>query len=94
MDFGRILKIKDENGNVKRFQGYITKDVTLPKGTTFYLNDIEESFAKKVENNIISQEEADTRLAKVRDLDGKYNRETKYVCRAAKPKVESSDEGL
>lgn len=92
MDFGRILKIKDDNGNVKRFQGYITKDVVLKKGTKFYLNDIEESFGKKVENNIISQQEADERLAKIRQLDTEYNRETKYVCRAAKPKTDT--EGL
>lgn len=84
MDFGRILKIKDEDGNVKRFEGYVTQDLTLKKGDKFYLNDIEESYAKKVEHNIISQDEANERLEATRARDEQYNRETKYVCRLKK----------
>ena len=91
MDFGRILKIKDDAGNVKRFQGYVTQDIVLKKGSTFYLNDIEESFEKKVEHNVISQEEATGRLGRIRELDEKFNRETKYSCRLAKPKTKTEE---
>jgi len=92
MDFGRILKIKDDEGNVKRFEGYVTQDMTLKKGDKFYLNDIVESYAKKVEHNIISQEEADQRLDATRQRDEQYNRETKYVCRLKK--AVNKDSGL
>lgn len=92
MDFGRILKIKDDSGNVKRFQGYVTKTVTLEAGTTFYLNDLEESLDKKVEYKFISEQEKTERLGKIREMDEKYNRETKYVCRAVPKKNEGAEE--
>ena len=94
MDFGRILKIKDDEGNVKRFEGYVTQDLVLKKGDKFYLNDIEESYAKKVEHNIISQEEATERLTATRKRDADFNRETKYVCRLKKNTTGTTKQSL
>lgn len=91
-DIGRVLKIKDDTGAIKRHQMYVTQDVVLKKGDTIFFNDLEESFAKKVEYNLISVEESTERLGKIRARDVEFNRETAYVCRLGKRKTET--EGL
>ena len=87
MEIGRVSKIFDDNGKVKYRQVYITKEVTLTKGETLYLNDLEESLAKKVEFNLITEQEKTERLSQIRESDRKFNRETTHVIRVGKKKA-------
>jgi hypothetical protein len=87
MEFGRITKVFNEDGSVKYRKAYITKDVTLAKGDTVYLNEIEDSLENKVKYNIITTDEKVAKLAKIRQQDSEYNRETTHVLKKAKPKA-------
>lgn len=87
MEFGRITKVFNEDGSVKYRKAYITKDVTLSKGDTVYLNEIEDSLENKVKYNLISNDEKVAKLAQIREMDEKYNRQTTHTLKKAKPKV-------
>jgi hypothetical protein len=87
MEFGRITKVFNEDGTVKYRKAYITKDVTLAKGDSVYLNEIEDSLENKVKYNIITTDEKVAKLSQIREMDGKYNRETTHVLKKAKPKA-------
>jgi restriction endonuclease S subunit len=88
MEFGRIIKVLNEDGTVKYRKAYVTRDVTLAKGDSVYLNEIEDSLENKVKYNIITTDEKVAKLAQIREQDGKFNRETTHVLRKAKPKAE------
>jgi len=94
MEIGRVSKILDDNGKVKYRQVYITKGVELAQGDTLYLNDIEESLAKKVEFKLITEQEKSERLTQIRENDRKFNRETTHVLRVAKKKDANSGDTL
>jgi hypothetical protein len=94
MEIGRVSKILDDNGKVKYRQVYITKGVELAQGDTLYLNDIEESLAKKVEFKLITEQEKAERLTQIRENDRKFNRETTHVLRVAKKKDNGSGDTL
>ena len=87
MEFGRVTKVLNEDGTVKYRKAYITKDITLAKGDTVYLNDIEDSLENKVKYNIITTDEKVAKLAKIRQQDSEFNRETTHVLKKAKPKA-------
>ena len=85
-DFARVQKIKNDSGDVERIQAYVTSDILLKKGQTFYLNPLDESYALKVKNNIIDQAKADEALGSIKANDEQFNRETSHVCRAVETK--------
>lgn len=87
MEFGRVTKVLDDNGNVKYRQIYITKDVELKQGDKIYLNDIVDSLDNKVKYNLITEDEKVAKLSRIQELDKQYNRETTFVLR--KPKTQS-----
>lgn len=86
MEFGRVQKILGEDGKVKARTVYVTKDIEIKQGDTIYLNELEDSLTTKVRYNLISEDEKAERLAKIREMDGKFNRETTHVLRLAKKK--------
>lgn len=88
MEFGRITKVFNEDGSVKYRKAYITKDVTLTKGDSVYLNEIEDSLENKVKFKIITTDEKVAKLAQIREQDQKFNRETTHVLKKAKLKVD------
>lgn len=88
MEFARVSKVFNEDGSVKYRKAYVTKDVVLTKGDTIYLNDIEDSLDNKVKYNLISTDEKVAKIAQIREMDQKYNRETTHVLKKAKSKAE------
>ncbi len=87
MEFGRVTKVLDDEGNVKYRQIYITKAVTLEQGDKVYLNEIEDSLANKVKYGIITEDEKVAKLSRIQELDKEFNRETTFVLKKAKPKT-------
>lgn len=88
MEFGRVTKVLDDNGNVKYRQIYITKDVELKQGDKIYLNDIVDSLENKVKYNLITEDEKVAKLSRIQELDKQFNRETTFVLRKPKAQVE------
>jgi choline kinase len=87
-EFGRVTKVLNEDGSLKYRKAYITKDISLMKGDTVYLNDIEDSLNNKVKYNIITEDEKVAKLSQIRQRDEEYNRETTHVLKKAKPKAD------
>ena len=76
--------------NDKGITARVTQDITLKRGQVVFFNDIEESNNMLVKNNVISQDEANQKIARIRELDEQYNRETLYSLRAGKlPQAET-----
>lgn len=88
MEFGRVTKVFNEDGSIKYRKAYITKDVVLTQGDTVYLNEIEDSLDTKVKYNLITSDEKVAKLAQIRELDSKFNRETTHVLKKGKAKAE------
>lgn len=84
--FGRVQRVKNDDGSVRGVTMYVTKDITLQKGQTVYFNDLEESLNKDVEFNYISETEKLEKLAQSSEMDEKFNRETLYIAKAGKVK--------
>ena len=86
MEFGRLVSVLDDNGEVKYRQFYITKAPDLQQGDKVYLNEIEDSLSNKVKYGIITEDEKSEKLARIAELDAKFNRKTTHVLKKAKPK--------
>ena len=87
-EFGRITKVFNDDGSVKYRKAYITKTIELKQGDSVYLNEVEDSLDNKVKYKIITQDEKVAKLANIKELDTKYNRETTHVLKLAKRKEE------
>jgi hypothetical protein len=86
VEFGRVTKVLDDEGNLKYRQIYITKDVVLKQGDKVYLNDVEDSLQNKVKYGIITEDEKVAKLSRIQELDKQFNRETTFVLKKAKAK--------
>lgn len=69
----------------KGIMAKVTQDITLKKGQMIFFNDYEEGINSLVKHNVISQDEANEKLALTRKLDREYGRETIYNLRAGDP---------
>ena len=86
-EFGRVTKVLNEDGTVKYRKAYITKDIELKQGDSVYLNEVEDSLENKVKYKIITADEKVAKLARMKELDTQFNRETTHVLKKAKPKA-------
>lgn len=73
-----LVQKNDKGGITAR----VTKDITLKQGQVVFFNDFEESLRGLATRNIISAEEVETKIARTRELDTQYGRETIYSLRA------------
>lgn len=85
-EFARVTKVLNNDGSVKYRKAYVTKDITLTKGDSIYLNELEDSLENKVKYGIITSDEKVSKLAQIREKDIEYNRETTHVLKKAKKK--------
>lgn len=70
--------------NDKGVYAKVTQDITLKQGQMVFFNDYEESVKFLGQNGIITPEEAEQKIARTKELDREYNRETLYSLRAGK----------
>jgi hypothetical protein len=84
--FGRVQRKLNDKGE-ESFKGiYITKEITLVPGDFVFFNDPTDTYSHLVKNEIITQDQMNAELSKIKEGDVKNSRETLYLAKLGKRK--------